>query len=301
METHLKSIEDLYGMRQGGASEPKKLVLAVAQDKSALGAVLEAEKQNIILPILVGNEVEIRKIVKDLGFDLGRSQIINEPDDIAAVRCAVKMCHDGEAQVLMKGAVKTPDLLRVVLDKEIGLRKGKLLSHFALFEVSRYHKLIAMTDVALNIAPSLPEKVGIVENSVNFMHRLGIACPKVAALGAIEVVNEKMSATMDAALLSKMNDRDQIKGCLIDGPLAFDNAVSSESARIKKIKSDVAGDSDLLLLPDIEMGNVLYKSLVFFADTKVAAVILGASVPIVLTSRADSEEAKLNSILLATF
>ena len=186
-----------------------------------------------------------------------------------------------------------------VLNKEWGLRTGRLLSHFALFEVTTYHKLIAVTDVALNIAPNLKDKIAILNNSVSYLNKLGIEQPKVAVLGAVEMVNESMQATLDAALLSKMNQRDQIKNCIIDGPLAFDNAVSTESARHKGIKSEVAGDTDLLLMPDIEVGNVLYKSLVFFAKAKVASVILGASAPIVLTSRSDSKESKFYSILLA--
>jgi phosphate butyryltransferase len=199
----------------------------------------------------------------------------------------------------MKGKVGTSSLLKAVLNKDWGLRTGNLLSHFALFEVKTYHKLIAVADVAMNIAPNLQEKIAIVNNSVSCLNRLGVSMPKVAVLGAVEMVNENMEATLHAALLSKMNQRDQIKNCIIDGPLAFDNAVSFESARHKGIMSDVAGDTDLLLMPDIEVGNVLYKSLVFFAKAKVAGVILGASAPIVLTSRSDSEEAKYYSIILA--
>ncbi len=199
----------------------------------------------------------------------------------------------------MKGKTGSATLLRSVLNKEWGLRTGNLLSHFALFEVATYKKVIAVTDVAMNIAPSLHDKIAIVNNSVDCLNRLGYKNPKVAVLGAVEMVNENMKATLDAALLSKMNQRDQIKNCIIDGPLAFDNAVSLESAQLKGIKSEVAGDTDLLLMPDIEVGNVLYKSLVFFANAKVASIILGASVPIVLTSRSDSEQAKYDSILLA--
>ena len=209
------------------------------------------------------------------------------------------MVHDGKADVLMKGKVGTSDMLKHVLNKEYGLRTGKLLSHFAYFEVETYHKLIAVTDVAMNIAPNLTEKIAILNNSVRVLNNLGIEKPKVAVLGAIEKVNTEMSATLDAALLSKMNQRDQILNCIVDGPLAFDNAISFESARYKEIKSEVAGDTDLLFMPDIEVGNVLYKTLVFFAKAKVASMIVGASAPIVLTSRSDSEQAKFDSILLA--
>jgi len=216
-----------------------------------------------------------------------------------AVEMAVRMLSSKQADILMKGKVGTSTLLKCVLNREWGLRTGSLLSHIALFEVETYHKLIAVTDVAMNIAPNLKDKISIVNNSVSFLNRLGYNMPKVAVLGAVEMVNENMEATLDAALLSKMNQRDQIRNCIIDGPLAFDNAISLESARHKGIKSDVAGDTDLLLMPDIEVGNVLYKSLVFFAKAKVASIILGALVPIVLTSRSDSEQAKYDSILLS--
>jgi phosphate butyryltransferase len=225
--------------------------------------------------------------------------IVNEPDIDKSVEVAVKMLSSKQGDILMKGKVGSSSLLKCVLNKEWGLRTGNLLSHIALFEVDTYHKLIAVTDVAMNIAPNLKDKISIVNNSVAFLNRLGYVQPKVAVLGAVEMVNENMEATLDAALLSKMNQREQIRNCIIDGPLAFDNAVSLESAQHKGIKSEVAGDTDLLLMPDIEVGNVLYKSLVFFAKAKVASIILGAKVPIVLTSRSDSEQAKYDSILLS--
>jgi len=224
---------------------------------------------------------------------------VESSNPMESIITSVKMVHDGAADVLMKGKVGTSDMLSAVLNKEYGLRTGRLLSHFAYFEVQSYHKLIAVTDVAMNIAPTLSEKIQILNNSVKVLNNLGIAKPKVAVLGAIEKVNTDMDATLDAALLSKMNQRDQILNCIVDGPLAFDNAVSLESAKYKEIKSDVAGDTDLLLMPDIEVGNVLYKSLVFFAKAKVASMIVGASAPIVLTSRSDSEQAKFDSIVLA--
>lgn len=294
----LKKLTDLNRLLK--ADRPtKRLVLAVSDDPHSLGAVIAAQEKNIIEAVLVGDQNKIEKVAYENEISIKGTQIIHEPDKIKAIRLSVSLIHNKQADILMKGNVKTPDLLRGVLNREWGLRTGKLLSHFALFEVPTYHKLIAITDVAMNIAPGLNEKIGILDNSVYYLHRLQINNPKVAVLGAIEVVDEKMSATLDAALLSKMNQRDQITGCIIDGPLAFDNAVSSESAKHKGIKSDVAGDCDLLLVPDIEVGNVLYKSLVFFSNAKVASVVLGASAPIVLTSRSDSEEAKFNSILLA--
>ncbi|MZP54819.1 MAG: bifunctional enoyl-CoA hydratase/phosphate acetyltransferase, partial [Bacteroidales bacterium] len=240
-----------------------------------------------------------RNICAANNYNIDGLTIINEPDTEAAVQTSVKMVSNRQGDILMKGKVGTSSLLKSVLNKEWGLRTGNLLSHFALFEVETYPKVIAVTDVAMNIAPNLQDKIAIINNSVSCLIKLGYRMPKVAVLGAVEMVNENMEATLDAALLSKMNQRDQIKNCIIDGPLAFDNAVSYESAQHKGIRSEVAGDTDLLLMPDIEVGNVLYKSLVFFAKAKVASVILGARVPIVLTSRSDSEQAKYDSILLS--
>jgi len=293
-----KSLDDLQKLIEKNKVK-KKLALAVSQDSHSLEAVYTALKNGIIDPILIGSRPDTERIIEEKGFDFTGATFIHEPDDVKSVELAVRMVHDNKADILMKGKVATPTLLKGVLNKEWGLRTGSLLSHFALFEVDTYHKLIGVTDVAMNIAPNLKDKIGIVNNSVGYMNKMGIAKPKVAVLGAIEMVNESMEATLDAALLSKMNQRDQIKNCIIDGPLAFDNAVSFESAKHKGIKSEVAGDTDLLLMPDIEVGNVLYKTLVFFAKAKVASVILGASAPIVLTSRSDSEDSKYNSILLA--
>jgi phosphate butyryltransferase len=293
----LRKLEDLRDIVR---NEPvKKLVLAAAQDQHSLSAVLRAWKDGIIDPILIGDKEAIQIICSSNGYDIEGLRIIHEPDTDMSTEMAVKMVNSKQADVLMKGKVGTSTLLKCVLNKEWGLRTGRLLSHIALFEVEAYHKVIAVTDVAMNIAPNLQDKIAIVNNSISCLHRLGIMMPKVAVLGAVEMVNENMEATLHAALLSKMNQRDQIKGCIIDGPLAFDNAISLESAQHKGIRSEVAGDTDLLLMPDIEVGNVLYKSLVFFAKAKVASVILGALAPIVLTSRSDSEQAKYDSILLA--
>jgi phosphate butyryltransferase len=293
----LKHLSDLKNIVAGGPR--KKLIVAAAQDQHSLGAVIRAWKDNVVEPILIGDKESIQNICSANNYDISGLRIIHEPDMEMAVEMSVKMVNNKEGDVLMKGKVGTSTLLKYVLNKEYGLRTGNLLSHFALFEVDTYHKVIAVTDVAMNIAPNLKDKIAIINNSVSCLIKLGYDRPKVAILGAVEMVNESMEATLHAALLSKMNQRDQIKNCIIDGPLAFDNAVSLESAQHKGIRSEVAGDTDLLLMPDIEVGNVLYKSLVFFAKAKVAAVILGASVPIVLTSRSDSEQAKYDSILLS--
>jgi len=277
----------------------RRLVLAAAQDHNSLASTLQAAQDGFIEPILVGDKEAVHNLASEHNLNLSGVRMIHEPDTEMAVEVAVKMVRSNQADILMKGQVGTSSLLKAVLNKEWGLRSGALLSHFAIFEVEAYHKLISVTDVAMNIAPNLQDKISIVNNAVGCLNKLGIDMPKVAVLGAVEMVSENMQATLDAALLSKMNQRDQIKHCLIDGPLAFDNAVSLESAMHKGIRSEVAGDTDLLLMPDIEVGNVLYKSLVFFAHAGVAAVILGATAPIVLTSRSDSDQAKYYSILLA--
>lgn len=295
MLTKLSQLRDLIDHDH----KPKKLVLAASEDAHSLNAVVNAAEQKIIRPVLVGDKEKTYGMAEILNLDISKFEFVESKSPVESVTIAVKMVHDGNIDVLMKGKVGTSDMLRSVLNKEYGLRTGKLLSHFAYFEVETYHKLIAVTDVAMNIAPNLEEKIGILNNAVMVLNNLGIEKPKVAVLGAVEKVNTDMNATLDAALLSKMNQRDQILNCIVDGPLAFDNAVSFESARHKEIKSEVAGDTDLLLMPDIEVGNVLYKSLVFFARAKVASMIVGATAPIVLTSRSDSEQAKFDSIVLA--
>ena len=295
MLTKLSQLQELIDK----SHKPKRMILAASEDAHSLTAVVEAAKKEIIRPILVGDSEKTRGMADIMKLDISGFEMIQADNPVEAAAIAVRMIHDGEGDVLMKGKVGTSDMLRSVLNKKYGLRTGKLLSHFAYFEVENYHKLIALTDVAMNIAPNLTEKIAILNNAVNVLNILGIERPKVAVLGAVEKVNTEMGATLDAALLSKMNQRDQILNCIVDGPLAFDNAVSLESARHKEIKSEVAGDTDLLLMPDIEVGNVLYKSLVFFANAKVASMIVGASVPIVLTSRSDSDQAKFDSILLA--
>jgi len=295
MLTKLAQLKDLLDRDH----KPKKLVLAASEDAHSLNAVVNAVNQKIIRPVLVGDREKTFGMAEILNLDISKYEFIETKNPIESIAISVRMAHDRKVDILMKGNVGTSDMLKCVLNKEYGLRTGNLLSHFAYFEVETYQKLIAVTDVAMNIAPNLTEKIGILNNSVKVLNNLGIELPKVAVLGAVEKVNTEMSATLDAALLSKMNQRDQILNCIVDGPLAFDNAISFESAKHKEIKSDVAGDTDLLLMPDIEVGNVLYKSLVFFARAKVASMIVGASVPIVLTSRSDSEQAKFDSILLA--
>jgi phosphate butyryltransferase len=295
MLTRIAELENNCGRK----ISPKKLVLALAQDSYALEAVVKAAAMGFIEPMLVGNKQLIEQLAVEGKIRIDGFVCIDEPDNLQAIETAVKLVRDGSAGILMKGGCSTAQLLKGVLNRHWGLRKGELLSHFALFEIPAYHKLLAITDVAINIAPSLKDKVAIIENSVEFLGRLGITNPKVAVIAALETVNEQMPATVEAAELARMNRENIIPDCRIEGPLAFDTAISRESAHHKNITSEVAGDADLLVMPDIEAGNILYKALAYFAGSRVASVILGASAPVVLTSRSDSEEAKLNSILLA--
>lgn len=252
--------------------------------------------------VLYGDRERISQLLKQKNKDYekeGKIQIVHAHSVAQAAELAVKSVRLNEANVLMKGNIPTATILKAVLNKEYGLRTGSVLSHVAVFEVPHYDRYIIVTDAAMNIAPDLEQKAQIIANAVSVAKSIGIEKPKVAPLAAVEVVNPAMSATIDAAALSMMNDRGQIKGCIVDGPLALDNAVSPAAAEHKGIVSEVAGNADILLVPDIEAGNILYKSLVYFANAKVGAVIAGAKAPIVLTSRADSAESKLYSLALA--
>ncbi len=293
----LTKLTDLY--ERAKKSRKKKLAVAVAHDEHCLEAICAVDKMGLVEAILVGNEKKIKEIAARLQLDVHGMTIIHEETDANSVKIAVKMVREKEADVLMKGNVPTAVFLRGVLDKEVGLRKGDVLSHFALFEVPTYHKLLGLSDAAMIPNPDFKTKIAIINNAVEFMNKLGYTRPKVAVLAAVEMVNEAMPATLDAALLSKMNQRGQIKNCIIDGPLAYDNAVSAASAKHKGIVSEVAGDADLLIVPDIEAGNILYKAFGFSANAKLAACVLGAAAPIVLTSRSDTEESKQASIIMA--
>ncbi len=293
----LKKLEELVKKTKEGKT--KRLVVAAAADEPVLEAVYQASEQGIIDPILIGDQDKINQICTRLNISFKNAEIVNETDDVRASCTAVRYIREGRAEILMKGLVQTGTLLKAVLDKENGLRKGSLLSHFALMESPFYHKLVAIADGGVNIAPTFEEKITILENSVEAFHKLGYECPKVAVVGAVETVNPKMETTIHAAMLTQMNRRKQIKGCLVDGPFALDNAVSKEAAHHKGIVSDVAGDADLLLVPNIDAGNILYKALGFLGNATSAAVIMGAKVPIVLTSRADSDRSKLMSIALS--
>ncbi|MFE7060945.1 phosphate butyryltransferase [Sutcliffiella sp. NPDC057660] len=281
---------------------PSKVVaIAAAEDEEVMEAVAHALEKDLASFILFGDEEKITGMLASHRIESSHAgvRIVSAGNAKEAAQLAVKAVSGKEADVLMKGNVPTATILKEVLNKEYGLRTGSVLSHVAAFEVPGYDRLIFVTDAAMNIEPTLEQKVQIVQNSVSVARALGIDMPKVAPLAAVEVVNPAMQATMDAALLTQMNHRGQIKDCIIDGPLALDNAVSALAAEHKGIKSEVAGQADILFVPTIEVGNVLYKSLIYFANAKVGAIISGAIAPIVLTSRADSAESKLNSLALA--
>ncbi|QEL80914.1 phosphate butyryltransferase [Bacillus sp. JAS24-2] len=283
------------------AGKPKKTVaVAVAEDHEVIEAVAKAIKLQLAQFRLYGNQEKIMGMLQEHGLQTSEHvEVIAAMSSAEAAELSVKAVRNGEADVLMKGNIPTANILKAVLNKEWGLRKGSVLSHVAAFEVQNYDRLIFVTDAAMNIAPDVTQKAAIIKNTVEVAQAIGIDLPKVAPIAAVEVVNPAMQATIDAAMLTQMNRRGQIKDCIVDGPLALDNAVSQIAAEHKGIVSDVAGKADILLVPTIEAGNVLYKSLVYFADAKVGAMIAGAKAPIVLTSRADSAETKVYSLALA--
>jgi phosphate butyryltransferase len=278
----------------------KVIAVAAAEDDEIIEAVARAIERNIASFQLYGNEVEIERLLKAKGIEGNPFvKVFHANTKEKAAELAVKAVSSKDADVLMKGNLSTSTILKSVLNKEYGLRTGNVLSHVAVFEVPGYDRYIFVTDAAMNISPDLNEKAQIVNNAVRVAKSIGIQIPKVAPLAAVEVVNQVMQATLDAATLSIMQRRGQIEDCIIDGPLALDNAVSLEAAEHKGIQSEVAGQADILLVPTIEVGNVLYKSLIYFAKAKVGAIIAGARAPIVLTSRADTAESKLFSLALA--
>lgn len=286
------------------AAEQSQVTVAVAaaEDEEVLEAVVEAVKNKLSRFLLFGNQEKIEQILSEKGgYRTGQETlvVVNVSSKEEAAVAAVRAVHSGEADVLMKGNIPTSTILKAVLNKKYGLRSGNILSHVAVFEVPDYDRLIIVTDAAMNISPELQEKIQILNNAVKVANSIGISVPKVAPIAAVEVVNPSMQSTLDAAVLTQMNHRGQIPNCIVDGPLALDNAISISAAVHKGIASEVAGQADILLVPTIEVGNALYKSLVYFAKAEVGAVISGARAPIVLTSRADSAKSKLYSLALA--
>jgi len=268
-------------------------------EETALDGAIEAARLGLIRPILVGPCERMREIARKQGIELGALELVDAPHSHAAAARAVELVREGRAELLMKGSLHSDELLAAVVARDTGLRSGRRLSHVFIMDVPTYHKVLVVTDAAINIAPVLEDKVDICQNAIDLVISLGVATPKVAVLAAVETVNSRMQATIDAACLCKMAERGQIRGGLIDGPLAFDNAISREAARIKGIESPVAGDPDILLAPDLESGNILAKQLTFLANADSAGLVLGARVPIVLTSRSDSVRSRIASCAVA--
>ena len=275
--------------------EPVPTAVAHPCEASALAGALEAGEKGLIIPILVGPEAKIREIAAREGLDLGRTRIVDAPHSHASAAKAVELVRKGEVELLMKGSLHTDELLSAVVARETGLRTGRRISHVFIMDVPTYHKVLVVTDAAINIAPTLEDKVDICQNAIDLAVTLGVSAPKVAILAAVETVTSKMPSTIDAAALCKMADRKQITNGILDGPLAFDNAISKDAARTKGIRSEVAGDPDILLVPDLESGNILAKQLTFLANADSAGLVLGARVPIILTSRADSVRSRIAS------
>ena len=279
--------------------DPIPAAVAHPCEETALTGALEAGEKGLITPILVGPIDKIKETAARAGVDLGRTRIVDTPHSHASAAKAVELVRQGEAELLMKGSLHSDELLGAVVAKEGGLRTGRRVSHVFIMDVPTYHKVLIVTDAAINIAPTLEDKVDICQNAIDLMLSLRPGPPKVAILAAVETVTSKMPATIDAAALCKMADRGQITGGILDGPMAFDNAISKDAARIKGITSEVAGDPDILLAPDLEAGNILAKNLTFLANADSAGLVVGARVPIILTSRADSVRARIASCAVA--
>jgi Phosphotransacetylase len=296
--TKVKTIAEMIdAARKSGR---KRIAVAAAHEASALEAVVDAWMNGLADPVLIGDLSAIDALAAELGLDLTRFERIQAKTPEAAASEAVRLVRTGDADVLMKGLLDTSILLRAAFNKETGIHAGSLASHVAVMEVPSYHKLLFITDAAINIAPDVGAKLDIIANAARAARALGLVLPKVALLAAVEKVNyEKMPCTVDAAVIAQMYSRGQLGGCLVDGPLALDNAISAESARVKNIASEVAGDADILVAPDIEAGNILYKCLLDLCGAKGAGIVMGAAAPIVLTSRADTAETKLASIAFA--
>ncbi|MBQ8951799.1 MAG: phosphate butyryltransferase [Eubacterium sp.] len=280
---------------------PKKTVsVAVAQDSEVLMAVKAAKEQRIANSVLFGDAEKIAEIAAEIGMNIDDYKVVDIKDPIEAAHEAVKYVHDGNADMYMKGLIETKDFLRSVLDKEVGLRSGRPLSHVCVFEMKGYDKLLFLTDVAFVPYPTLEDKVSIIENTVEICRAVGIECPKVAPLAAVEVVNPKMPETEEAAELTKMNEEGKIQNCIVDGPLSFDLATCPEAAQHKGATGrKIVGDADVVLFPDIHAGNITYKALVHYADVINGNMITGTAAPVILTSRSDSFEVKVNSLALA--
>ncbi len=297
-QSMIKTLQELIDRAQ--ERPPSRVAVAAAAHNLVLQSVRRAVDLGLIVPLLVGREGDIRREAEAIEWDLDSAHIVDTETNKAAADIAVDLVREGDADVLMKGYLHTDEMLHAVLRRETGLRTDRLLSHVFVLEVPTYHKLLLITDAAINIHPDISEKASITQNAVDLARRLGAERPKVAALSSVETINPNIPSTVHAACLSKMAERGQIRGAIVDGPLAFDNAISAEAAQEKGIVSPVSGDVDVVLAPDLDAGNILFKNLEYLANAKVAGVVLGAKAPVVLTSRSDPPRARVFSLALAS-
>jgi len=294
MFTRLQELVDL-----ARENPPTRVAVAAAAHKLVLQSVRRAVDLGLVVPLFVGREEDIREQAEAIGWELTDERIVSTPTNKAAATAAVELVRQGEAQVLMKGYLHTDEMLHAVLRHDTGLRTDRLLTHVFVLEVPTYHKLLLITDAAININPDITQKAAITQNAVDLARKLGVEKPKVAALSSIETINPNIPSTVHAACLSKMAERGQIKGAIVEGPLAFDNAISAEAAKEKGIHSPVSGDVDVVVVPDLDAGNILSKNLEYLASAKMAGIVMGATVPVVLTSRSDPPRARVYSLALA--
>ena len=281
------------------ALPPLPCAVAHPCDESSLRGAVEAGQMGLFKPILVGPKARIESVSAQFGIDLTGCEIVDAPHSVASAETAVRLAREGKAEMLMKGSLHTDELMAEVVKRETGLRTGRRVSHCFIMDVPAIDRVVIITDAAINIFPTLEDKVHIVQNAIDMARALGMELPKVAVLSAMETVNPQVPSTVEAAALCKMAERGQITGGVLDGPLALDNAIDLGAARIKKISSPVAGQADILVVPDLEAGNMLAKSLSFMADADAAGIVLGARVPVILTSRADSVQTRLASCAVA--
>jgi len=295
MITHLHELVEL-----AQENPPTRVAVAAAAHKLVLQSVQRAVKLGLVVPLLVGREQDIRERAQEIGWDLCCEEIVSTETNQTAAAAAVDLVRQGKADIVMKGYLHTEDMLQAVLRHETGLRTDRLLSHVFVMEVPTYHKLLLITDAAINIQPGITQKAAITQNAVDLARKLGVELPKVAALSSVETINPNIPSTVHAACLSKMAERGQIKNAIVDGPLAFDNAISAQAAKEKGIVSEVSGEIDVLVVPDLDAGNILSKNLEYLASAKMAGIVMGASAPVVLTSRSDPPRARVYSLALAS-
>ena len=294
----LKNFQELIEKVQN-SNVKKRVAIAAAHDEHTLEAVFKAVGDKLVDPVLIGDKVKIEEILSKLSIQFNENKIVNTESDVEAAEKTVELINEGKADFIMKGKLQTADLLKAVVNKEKGLRTGNVMSHVAILEIPAYHKLIAVTDGGMMMYPTVEEKKQIIENAVNVFLAFGYECPKVAVLAAVETVNPKMPESVDGDILKKMNQKGEIKNCIVEGPISVDLAFNKESAKIKGYQSPVTGEADILLVPNIAAGNIMSKALLEFAEGTMAGMIVGAKVPIVLTSRGATWEEKYLSLVLS--